>query len=713
MPNITFTQPFAFVPSGASWLDIFRVPANFREVSLTADTWVVEGTAASGYPGFQVAFTGSFQRASAQALPTGTIQPTITLYDQRHVQQLIVDVVGRYTDLTTFRADPTGFFSNADRDYGIQVSGGSDVYVGGAGVDNFLIYGGGTHDLSGGAGANTIRFLNEAGISIDLSRTDFQSYGAGMIRLAGVNSVSGTAQGDVINGSAGNDIINSLGGADRISGGAGNDLIRVQDQSFPSVISTGGSVVHGNGGDDTLSFERGIANNGDMLYGDDGDDTIDALGGAYLFGGAGNDKLTTYLGSHAFGDEGTDAVQLNVSSAGYPAATELDGGAGDDSLYLFDYRSLSVGTAPINIVLNQPTPSDAQAIYASNFERIEMSGLFNVTGSAADEIFVRVLGGPSASWYPRGLQTIDGSGGSDVLQFSYDGDFARADRVLKLDGGSYQIDFDRSNRPTIFSNIETLKFNDGTVQIEDGQPLVDDLFYDFKYKDVYRSGADPDVHYHDNGWREGRDPNAIFSTNAYLAANPDLAAARTDPLEHYDLYGWREGRDPAASFDTALYLLHNPDVAAAKIDPLAHYLEYGMAEGRTAYAAIGTAIRSNGFDDQYYRLANPDVAAANVDPYQHYSTYGFQEGRNPNAFFDTRGFVAAYGQQIAASGLDPLDYYDQFGWELHQDPSVRFDTSSYEASYSDVAAAGINPLYHYLQFGAFEMRDTWADGRFD
>ncbi|MCJ2106261.1 hypothetical protein MKK70_12905 [Methylobacterium sp. E-041] len=57
-------------------------------------------------------------------------------------------------------------------------------------------------------------------------------------------------------------------------------------------------------------------------------------------------------------------------------------------------------------------------------------------------------------------------------------------------------------------------------------------------------------HHENYGWHEGRNPNAVFDVQGYLAAYGDVKAANIDPLTHYDIYGWREGRDPSASFDT-------------------------------------------------------------------------------------------------------------------------------------------------------------------
>jgi hypothetical protein len=88
-------------------------------------------------------------------------------------------------------------------------------------------------------------------------------------------------------------------------------------------------------------------------------------------------------------------------------------------------------------------------------------------------------------------------------------------------------------------------------------------------------------HYETNGWHEGRNPNAVFDTQAYLDAYQDVAAANMDPLAHYHTFGWKEGRDPSASFHTNAYEAANPDVRAEQIDPMLHYLQFGAVEGRS------------------------------------------------------------------------------------------------------------------------------------
>ncbi|MCJ2112984.1 hypothetical protein MKK64_17525 [Methylobacterium sp. E-025] len=272
------------------------------------------------------------------------------------------------------------------------------------------------------------------------------------------------------------------------------------------------------------------------------------------------------------------------------------------------------------------------------------------------------------------------------------------------------------------SNVHQINFTDGSIIKSTVYSLVNDIFYLANNKDIWNAHVDANVHYNNNGWHEGRDPNPFFSTIGYLAANADVRAAGINPLTHYDGNGWKEGRDPAADFDNELYLARNPDVKAAGTDPLQHYLQYGQAEGRQAYTAIGKVSDLGthpGFDAEYYLLSNVDVAKAAIAAggdsfafaYQHYETYGWHEGRNPNAVFDVKGYLAAYGD-VKAANIDPLTHYDLYGWREGRDPSASFDTKAYESHYTDVAKAGMDPMLHYLQYGGIEGRPSFNDWHF-
>jgi len=84
--------------------------------------------------------------------------------------------------------------------------------------------------------------------------------------------------------------------------------------------------------------------------------------------------------------------------------------------------------------------------------------------------------------------------------------------------------------------------------------------------------------------------------------------------------------DKTGQFDAEAYLKANPDVAAHRIygkNPLAHYIENGIAEGRK-----GSGL--DDFDAEAYLKANPDVAAHDYygnNALEHYLRNGQGEGR--------------------------------------------------------------------------------------
>jgi VCBS repeat-containing protein len=322
----------------------------------------------------------------------------------------------------------------------------------------------------------------------------------------------------------------------------------------------------------------------------------------------------------------------------------------------------------------------------------------------SDKVFIQVgqesAGSPGGDSFvvTTGTSHIDAGTGLDTVTF----DFKLTDATITWSGNAV---IDTANSHTELTGVETYVFRDGTANNNDGDVLVDGLFYYSRNHDVWKAHIDADQHFHSFGWQEWRDPNAFFSTSFYLAVNQDVKGV--DPLRHFDTIGWTQGR-PGPAFDIAAYLEDNPDIAAAHVDPLAHFLANGAQEGRQPSALL-TLATSKGFDYVYYLAHNPDVAAAHVDPLQHFNTIGWKEGRDPNALFDTEGYLATYAD-VKASGANPLEHYNQFGWQEGRDPSPDFDTTAYLDAYPDVAWGNTNPLVHYLQYGIYEGRQTFADG---
>jgi autotransporter-associated beta strand protein len=325
--------------------------------------------------------------------------------------------------------------------------------------------------------------------------------------------------------------------------------------------------------------------------------------------------------------------------------------------------------------------------------------LVNVFNGTIDE---GTPGNDSFIAAPSGAH-IDAGRGVDTITFG----FKLTEATVTYSGNHVIIDGPGGSH-SLLSGFETYVFTDGTVNNNDGNALVDDLFYYSHYHDVWNAHVDADTHYNSSGWHEWRDPSAFFSTAFYLAAYQDVKASGQNPLTQFDQSGWKDGRVPSPSFDVTAYLAANPDVAAAHVDPLEHFLSNGAQEGRLPIAPTGL-IAANGFDYIYYLEHNPDVLAAHVDPFQHFQTNGWHEGRNPNAFFDTNGYLATY-VDVKNAGVNPLDHYHLYGWSEGRDPSIPFDTAEYLGHYPDVAAAHIDPLRHFLANGIHEGRLAFNDG---
>jgi serralysin len=182
-----------------------------------------------------------------------------------------------------------------------------------------------------------------------------------------------------------------------------------------------------------------------------------------------------------------------------------------------------------------------------------------------------------------GNDTLIGGAGNDLLSGGLGVDMAVfgvdiVNATASFAGGRMVLD-SAEGRDEV-SGIEVFRFANRTFdRRSDPTPLVDDLFYLLRYKDIAQAGVDPNLHYAQFGFREGRDPNAFFDTAGYLRTYADVRAAGVNPLEHYAQFGFREGRDPSASFDASDYLNAHRDVAAAGVDPLKHYLQHGESKG--------------------------------------------------------------------------------------------------------------------------------------
>ena len=569
---------------------------------------------------------------------------------------------------------------------------GSDTVDGGAGFDTMLFNGaniGEIFDLS--ADGDHARFTrNIASIVMDLDNVE-------KIRLNALGGADAVTIGDM----SATDVkqVNiDLAASGTLTPDQQLDTVVVsgsnaanQIKLFDVIDAVAGGKVQITGLPGEVNIARTDATDTLTVKALGGDDTIDASAviGAMkltLEGGAGNDTIIASVKADAMdGGEGTDTVSFAGSAAGVTvdlaASTARGGNAEGDTITGFENVT---GTAH-----NDALTGSAQA---------------NVIDGGAGNDTLKAGAGADTLTGGTGNDEISGGEGDDTAVFNVDFDTV----TVTFEGKNIVIE--SADGRDVINGIEHLRFTDGTIDLKDENPLVNDLFYYAHNKDVWDSGADADVHYATFGFREGRDPNAEFSTKGYLSANADVRAAGINPLEHFATVGFKEGRDPSPNFDIEQYLAANPDVAISGGNPLTHFEAFGRDEGRAIFGAVGKPLH-NGFDAEFYLLNNPDVGFAGGDPLQHYQAFGHNEGRDPNAFFSVKGYLAAYSD-VAAAGVDPFQHYLSFGAAEGRDPSGAFDTRAYLAANPDVAAAGVNPLVHFLEFGVHEGRSPHGDGLF-
>ena len=177
--------------------------------------------------------------------------------------------------------------------------------------------------------------------------------------------------------------------------------------------------------------------------------------------------------------------------------------------------------------------------------------------------------------------------------------------------------------------------------------------------------------------------SGLFDDAYYLSQHSDLYLTTVDMLQHFMLYGWKEGRSPSSLFNTKFYLNANPDVKDAGCNPLLHFVLYGLKEGRKPNDLFGP---------KYYLENNPDVRAAGVNPLLHFLQHGQREDLQKNIINLYNSPKVDDVQKSAHYILDSL-------------PPDFFNSEYYLETYTDVKKTGVNPIFHYLNFGIVENRN--------
>lgn len=195
-----------------------------------------------------------------------------------------------------------------------------------------------------------------------------------------------------------------------------------------------------------------------------------------------------------------------------------------------------------------------------------------------------------------------------------------------------------------------------------------------------------------------------------------------------------------SALDKVAYLTSNTDLLTAldegTIDNIdTHFRQFGMGE---IYHGVRTLFKGLPFyDEEQYLALNQDLLPQLknkhfISGFEHFLLYGHKEVHdglrliNPEAetpyiksdpdelnralieqsgMFDAE-FYRTYYPDIRTNEVDPLWHYIVYGAEELRNPSATFSTTYYLNAYPEVLQSGINPLVHYILVGEKEKRKT-------
>lgn len=79
-----------------------------------------------------------------------------------------------------------------------------------------------------------------------------------------------------------------------------------------------------------------------------------------------------------------------------------------------------------------------------------------------------------------------------------------------------------------------------------------------------------------------------------------------------------------------------------------------------------------------------------------------------SGLFDSKYYLFSYAD-VRSNDIDPIQHYIKYGADEGRNPSSEFDTRFYLEAYPDVKQSGINPLVHYILYGKEENRFVNAE----
>lgn len=256
-------------------------------------------------------------------------------------------------------------------------------------------------------------------------------------------------------GDGGNDRINVVSAInnDSFDGGTGNDTIdwsAVNETGATFRLIDGTATSASSAVEQMLNFENlnGTqfadtiygTNGANIIYGNGGDDTIWGFGGNdILYGGAGNDYFVPLSGvDSVYGDEGDDFFEYAGSSSG----GTLDGGAGNDTLFVYSAGG-TVSFASISgieaIIFGGNAPGPNLALTGTQFlNGFAFDGAISGSGTLTVNMDTDVYFFATSMTFSGSVSlVINGTSGFDVIKMGHSRNTINAgDTADQIRGGN-------------------------------------------------------------------------------------------------------------------------------------------------------------------------------------------------------------------------------------------------------------------------------------
>ena len=358
-----------------------------------------------------------------------------------NASDVIVEAAGGGTDLVYSTVTHTLAAEVED----LNLQGTASINATGNALNNIIYTNAGNNIIDGGAGTDTVTYLNSAAaVTVNLSNTAAQATGgSGSDTLLNVENLTGSNYNDTLIGNTANNTLNGGVGADRMEGGLGNDTYYVDNASDIIVEAANGgtdlvysTVTHTLAaevenlslqGTASINATGNVLNN--TIYSNAGNNIIDGGAGvdtvaysgataavtvnlsntaAQATGGSGSDTLKNIenLTGSAYNDTLIGNTASNTLNGGV-GADRMEGGLGNDTYYVDNASDVVVEAASGGTDLVYATVSHTLAAEVENLS-LQGTASINATGNALNNII----------YTNAGNNIIDGGAGIDTATYA-------------------------------------------------------------------------------------------------------------------------------------------------------------------------------------------------------------------------------------------------------------------------------------------------------